>query len=111
MTHTFIARCNKCKKVARFQGVIGEQVANTNMLELSLSDGGSTKCWYYMGICYALVDEKCCGRRVDAKLVEAKVTDHNCDGSCTSAKSHKCACKCGGLNHGKDLVSVGSWWS
>ena len=32
--------------------------------------------------------------------ITAKVTATECDSACTSAKGSRCACECGGTNHG-----------
>jgi hypothetical protein len=37
---------------------------------------------------------------VKAKALKVLPSEHDCDGRCTSAKSDKCACVCGGANHG-----------
>lgn len=35
--------------------------------------------------------------------VKARTTSTACSGACTSAKSDRCACECGGRNHGRSL--------
>ena len=47
-----------------------------------------------------------CGRLFSFKVVSGTYTaDRACDPRCTSSKSHKCSCACGGLNHGLDHAS------
>ena len=112
VTQTFMAKCPRCAKVARMQGTIGATVGDTKRVELHLTTGETTFAWPAKGTMYAWVITQCCkGKRTHAKLVQAKVADHRCDGRCTTAKSHKCSCECGGLNHGISYVSVGSWWA
>jgi hypothetical protein len=41
--------------------------------------------------------------KAKAAVIRATVTDTRCDGACRSAKSDRCACECGGENHGANL--------
>lgn len=40
---------------------------------------------------------------IEWKTGKGRVTSHECDGACRSAKREACSCECGGRNHGANL--------
>lgn len=99
---TYIASCKKCKTVVTVKGEKGSNVegGGGTRFELHLPNGETMFAWQYMNTCHIWAGKCACGHVMMGKLVEATVSHKNCDGRCTAAKSHKCACECGGLNHG-----------
>lgn len=93
-TARHIVTCKVCGTAAVF---VGSRYQRNGMFCTCLTNGSSDLAYWFT------FDGAKVSTSLKASEVRGTVTETHCGDECKSAKSSRCACQCGGENHGAHL--------